>query len=226
MNVVCIIPARGGSKGIPGKNIKKINGKPLVCWSIQQALDSQLVNLGVYVSSDSQDILRIAEQAGAHPIIRPAELSGDTASSESALIHTLNTIQQQHQVDLVVFLQCTSPIRKPGDIDKAIRCLLENEADSLLSVTKVKDYFVWGYQHGQGHSLNFDYQNRKRRQELPTQYLENGSIYVFRPEILNTKSNRLGGRIAIYEMDKACAVQVDDDEEFLICEALMKGNLC
>lgn len=233
MNIACIIPARGGSKGIPGKNIKSLAGKPLICWSIQQALESKLINRGVYVSSDSQDILAVAEQAGAIAIKRPDELSSDSASSESALVHAIDTIRSQSDIDLIVFLQCTSPIRKRDDIDNAITTLQQQQADSLLSVLTIKDYFVWQAgasepeqekgQEQSASSVNFDYQNRKRRQDLPTQYLENGSIYVFKPEILEQYNNRLGGKIALYPMEKYCSQQIDDDAEFMLCDAILRG---
>ncbi|UAA39542.1 acylneuraminate cytidylyltransferase family protein [Paraneptunicella aestuarii] len=225
MNIACIIPARGGSKGIPGKNIKSLAGKPLICWSIQQALESKLINRGVYVSSDSQDILTVAEQAGATAIKRPDELSSDSASSESALVHAIDTIRAQSDIDLIVFLQCTSPIRKRDDIDNAITTLQQQQADSLLSVLTIKDYFVWqaGSNEQSASSVNFDYQNRKRRQDLPTQYLENGSIYVFKPEILEQYNNRLGGKIALYPMEKYCSQQIDDEAEFMLCDAILRG---
>lgn len=234
MNIACIIPARGGSKGIPGKNIKTLAGKPLICWSIEQALASTLINKGVYVSSDSEDILSVAEQAGAFAIQRPEALSSDSASSESALIHAIDTIRAQSDIDLIVFLQCTSPVRRFDDIDNAIKTVVKEQADSLLSVLTIKDYFVWqaggaGDQaiepssEQSAQSVNFDFLNRKRRQDLPTQYLENGSIYIFKPEVLEKYGNRLGGKIALYPMEKYCSQQIDDEAEFMLCEAILSG---
>lgn len=226
MNVVCIIPARGGSKGIPDKNIKMIAGKPLIQWSIEHAVASRAINVGVYVSSDSDDILRVAEKAGAIPLKRPDELSSDTATSESALKHAILEIRKSVHVDYVVFLQCTSPIRKHDDIDNALATMIEQDADSLLSVLKIKDYFVWQDKISSfngASSLNFDYKDRKRRQDLPTQYLENGSIYIFKPQVLMNSNNRLGGKIALYPMEKFCSQQIDDDAEFMLCESILKG---
>ncbi|MCY7296219.1 acylneuraminate cytidylyltransferase family protein [Alteromonas sp. a30] len=226
MNIACIIPARGGSKGIPGKNVKTLAGKPLIQWSIEQALNSQRINKGVYVSSDSDAILSVAETCGAIAVKRPDELSSDTASSEAALQHCIDVIRSQHDIDLIVFLQCTSPIRQQDDIDNAIATLLASEADSLLSVLTIKDYFVWqdsANNNESAHSVNFDFQNRKRRQDLPTQYLENGSIYVFKPDVLAQYNNRLGGKIALYPMEKYCSQQIDDDAEFMLCDAILRG---
>lgn len=225
MNVACIIPARGGSKGLPGKNVKIIAGKPLITWSIEQAINSRSINLGVYVSSDCDAILQIAESAGAIPIKRPEPLSTDVATSESAIIHAISEISKKSKIDFVVFLQCTSPIRKHDDIDNALSTLLAQEADSLLSVLKIKDYFVWQEDSKEkgASSSNFDFKNRKRRQDLPTQYLENGSIYIFKPEILENCNNRLGGKIALYPMEKFCSQQIDDEAEFMLCESILRG---
>lgn len=226
MNIACIIPARGGSKGIPGKNIKNFAGKPLIQWSIEHALNSELINKGVYVSSDSDDILNASEKAGAKAIKRPDALATDSASSEVALIHAAQTIMAQESIDLLVFLQCTSPIRKPQDIDNAIRTLLEEDADSLMSVLEIHDYFMWkkSDDHEEGaQAINYDYKNRKRRQDIPARYLENGSIYVFKPQILTENNNRLGGKIAMYPMAKFSSLQIDDADEFTLCEAVLRG---
>ena len=226
MNIACIIPARGGSKGIPGKNIKMLAGKPLINWSIEQALESKWITGGVYVSSDCQEILQVAARAGAIPIRRPELLACDTASSESALIHAIDAIEQDSRPDYLVFLQCTSPIRQRDDIDNAIETVITQDADSLLSVLKIKDYFVWQESNElncSASSVNFDYTDRKRRQELQTRYLENGSIYVFKPDVLQRFNNRLGGKIALYPMEKFCSQQIDDEAEFLLCESILKG---
>ena len=223
MQVVCIIPARGGSKGLPGKNIKSINGKPLLAWSVLQAVNSSLINAGVYVSSENSEILKVAEEYGASSILRPDDLATDIASSEDALVHAIQTISNDKKIDLVVFLQCTSPIRNTGDIDKAIETIVQNEGDSLLSVQELRDYFVWENSNGVAHSHNFDYRNRQRRQDLPVRYLENGSIYVFKPDLLLTGGNRLGGKICSYLMAKMASQQIDDQADFEFCEAIMRG---
>lgn len=219
---ICIIPARGGSKGIPKKNILPLAGKPMLAWSILQAKASKTLANNVYVSSDSDEILSVAESFGARAIQRPIEISGDTASSESAIIHAYQEISKTKQVDYIVFLQPTSPIRKMDDIENAIQKIKKTGADSLLSVQPLRDYFLWK-QQGKSHmSLNFDYKNRKRRQELEVTYLENGSIYIFKPELLLQNNNRLGGNIEVYEMDKMHSVQVDEPAEFKLCEQILK----
>jgi CMP-N,N'-diacetyllegionaminic acid synthase len=136
METICIIPARGGSKGIPGKNIMNFCGKPLLAWSILQAMQAKTVN-AVYVSSDDAAILRVAEDFGAISIRRPDELSSDTATSEAALLHALDYIEKEKatKIDVVVFLQATSPLRESEDIDGAVQKLIYENADSLFSYT-------------------------------------------------------------------------------------------
>jgi CMP-N,N'-diacetyllegionaminic acid synthase len=218
MNIICIIPARGGSKGVPRKNIKMLNGKPLLQYSIEQASQTAAINC-VYVSTDDDEIKTYAQQSGAKVIVRPESLSGDIATSESALIHVLDELNEP--VDYIVFLQCTSPIREPQDIQKAIQLLLQEEADSLLSV--VHDHsFLWKEEYGQGVSVNYDYMARPRRQNMSLQYRENGSIYIVKPEILRKYNNRLGGKIALYQMADDSAVDIDTEHDLLIAETILK----
>ena len=131
MNIITVIPARGGSKGIPKKNIIDFCGKPLIYWTIQQSLDSKLINK-TYVSTDNKEIKLISKQFGAEVIDRPDKLAIDTSPSEDALLHTLNIVNDS-SIDLVVFLQATSPMRKSKDIDNAINCLITNNYDSVFS---------------------------------------------------------------------------------------------
>jgi CMP-N,N'-diacetyllegionaminic acid synthase len=223
-HVVCLIPARGGSKGIPNKNLIPLAGKPLVAWSIVRALNSPSIGKNVFVTSDSDEILATSVQYGAQAIKRPQEISGDTASSESALVHALGEISKtlKGTIDYVVFLQPTSPVRKPDDIENAIQTIKRENADSLLSVLPLRDYFIWGHEDGKVVSKSFDYRNRKRRQEIEKTFLENGSIYVFKPDILLKGNNRLGGKIALYEMDKIHSQQIDEKDELELCEYFLK----
>jgi CMP-N,N'-diacetyllegionaminic acid synthase len=222
--IVCVIPARGGSKGIPHKNLVSVADKPLVAWSIEHGLASREVAGEVYVSSESDDILAVARQHGARPIKRPVELATDHASSEEALRHALTVIgaERATPIELVVFLQPTSPVRAADDIDRAIDCLRSDGADSLFSARPLKDYFIWERRDDGCAPTNFDYRRRKRRQELPTTYLENGSIYVFKPQVLVEGNNRLGGRIAVYEMDWTRSQQVDEPADLDLCDYLLR----
>lgn len=221
---VAIIPARGGSKGVPGKNIRSICGRPLVAWSVLQAAASPLVS-SVWVTSDSPEILAAAAEHGAHTIQRPENLSGDLASSESAWIHAIDTIESQGiEVDWIVGMQATSPIRETSDIDQALLKVKDDGLDSLLTVTEVEDYFTWSdHEDGNPKSISYDYRNRKRRQVTKKRYLENGSFYVFSPELLRRDNNRLGGKIGLHVMERYKMFQIDTEEDFLLCQSIMQG---
>jgi N-acylneuraminate cytidylyltransferase len=227
MGTVAIIPARGGSKGLKEKNIYPVAGKPLLAWTIQQALASTSIDK-VFVSTDEQAIANVAIEYGAEVIVRPPELAGDQASSESAILHALEVIELEYEmpVSTVVFLQATSPLRKPGDIDAAVEVFRREEADSLISVTKVDDLTLWESREGRWTSVNFDYRNRGMRQDRPTQFIENGSIYIFTPETLAAFGNRIGEKLSVYEMEFWQTWEIDTLEEIDLIEYyLYKKNL-
>lgn len=218
---IVIIPARGGSKGVPGKNIRFLSGLPLIAYSIQDAREAKLVER-VFVSTDDPEIAAVSQQYGAEIIHRPAPLANDTASSESALIHALNELETQKIVpDLVVFLQCTSPIRTGDDIDQAIKKLQTESADSLVSVSP-SHRFLWEENDGVARSINYDYRHRPRRQDMTPQYVENGSIYIFKPWVLKELGNRLGGKIVLFPMSETAAWEIDSLLDFEIAEFLLK----
>lgn len=218
MKILAIIPARGGSKGIPRKNVRLLAGKPLVAYTIEHACQARSVDR-VVVSTDDPEIAVVSEQYGAEVVWRPAEISGDTASSESALLHTLDFLEQTegYRPDLVVFLQCTSPIRRPEDIDQAVQILLDEDADSLLSVVPFH-LFIWRLVDDQGQPVDYDYRHRPRRQDRQPEYMENGSIYVFKPWVLRRFNNRLGGKIALYVMDGWSSVDINTLRDLELCE--------
>ena len=223
-DTVAIIPARAGSKGIPGKNLIPLCGRPLVEWSVRQALAADEID-SVWVSSDGDEILQAAKSAGARPIRRPADLAGDTASSESAWLHALDAIEAEGvSVARVVGMQPTSPIREASDLDAALRQFDRERLDSLLSVTEIQHFFVWEEgDQGAFRPVNYDYRQRRRRQAIRPQYRENGSFYVFRPEILRKEGNRLGGRIGAFIMAAHKIFQIDTPEDVVLCEAIMRG---
>lgn len=224
-NIVAIIPARGGSKGIPKKNLKNFCGKPLVIWTICQALKAKNIN-SVWVSSDSTDILEISKKIGANVIVRPKSISLDTSTSESAWLHALNHIEKKTEpVDVIVGLQATSPLRETIDIEKAIKKFHRTKADSLFSGSKKENYFVWEKTNNKLNSLSYNYKKRLRRQDFSKQYMENGSIYILKPEILRKSNNRLGGKIEISLMDNWKSFETDTLDDFKLCEILMKHYL-
>ena len=179
--VVALIPARGGSKGIPNKNLIDVCGKPLIAWSIIQARCTAGID-AVFVSSDSSAILEVASHYGAQPIKRPIEISGDFATSESAIDHGLKEIKES--VEFIIMLQPTSPLRKPNDLNCAIQQFRKEQLDSMFSGAILDDFLIWNKKsEGSYVSFNYDFLNRGRRQERTPQYVENGSFYIFKPEI-------------------------------------------
>ena len=222
MKIICIIPARGGSKGIPNKNLIELDGLPLVCHSLKQALASEWIS-DVYVSSDSDEILETSINCGALGIKRPIEISGDKASPEEALKHALNDIGD---VDYVVYLQPTSPLREVIDIDQSISTTLLGEYDSVFSAVELGDMFVWHQKENGLTSINYDHDNRKRRQDIKEEYfIENGSIYVFKPSVLLKYNNRIGGNIGKYVMGKNKLLEIDDMEDYLLCKYYLETGI-
>jgi YrbI family 3-deoxy-D-manno-octulosonate 8-phosphate phosphatase len=226
MECLAIIPARGGSKGIPRKNILPLAGKPLIAYNIEQALRAVQVNR-VVVSTDDAEIASVARQYGAEVVWRPAEISGDNASSEAALLHTLQFLQQSegYRPDLLVFLQCTSPLTQADDIDGAIHALLEENADTALAVIPFH-YFLWrkGLTGSDAVGINHDKHIRPLRQEREPQYLETGAVYVMCvPGFLQAR-HRFFGKTAMYIMPVERRLEIDDPIDFQIAEALLQNN--
>ena len=223
MEVLAIIPARGGSKGVPRKNLRLLLGKPLIAHTIEQSLQAKSVKRTV-VSTEDAEIAATARQYGAEVILRPDDLATDSATSESALSHVLDYLlrNEAYEPDIIVFLQCTSPIRKPSDIDDAMSLFVREKGDSLVSVTPWHG-FIWRRKDGEGIPENFDYQNRPRRQQIPEHFRENGSIFIFKPWILEKYNNRLGGKILLYSMDFWSGFEADTLEDFALCEWILQN---
>ncbi len=221
--VVAIIPARGASKGIPGKNIRILAGQPLIAHTIRHARESSLVDR-VYVSTDDPEIAAVARSCGAEVIDRPEDLSTDTASSESALTHALEFLGANDiEPELVVFLQATSPIRRPDEIDRAIRALRDQDGDSLFSACRLEG-FLWRNDSAGLRSFSYDHTARPRRQDAPEDLVENGSIYVFKPWVMLEHGNRLGGKIIAHRMSVSDSFQIDEPEDLALAESLLRST--
>ncbi len=222
-NIVAIVLARGGSKGIPGKNTIDFCGKPLIVWTIEQLQQVRAIH-SIWVSSDSQDILSISRDCGVETIRRPDDISGNTATSESGWLHALEIIESKvGVVDIVIAPQVTSPLRGPEDVERGLRDFQEQKCDSMFSCSLVGDLYFWEkMSDGTLRSVNYDYKNRKRRQDIPRQYNENGSFYLFKPEVLRQYNNRLGGKIGMTEMEFWKMFQINSMEDLKMCEALMR----
>lgn len=215
MKIISIIPARGGSKGILRKNLKLLNNKPLVAYSIEQSLQSKLIN-GTYVSTEDSEIKRVSIVYGAKVIDRPPKLATDTASTEHVMLHAAKYLK--NDFDYMILLQPTSPMRYPKQIDEAIELIIKENGDSLLSVYQ-NDSFLW---KENGISVNYNFKNRPRRQDKKWEYLENGSIYITKKDILLKEKNRLGGHILMYVMPRWMSFEVDNQFDLELIEYLIK----
>lgn len=224
-NFHCIILARGGSKGIPGKNTINFLGKPLLAWTIEQCRSAVDIS-SVWVSSDDEHILNIAKKYGAKTIKRPENISGDLATSESAWLHAINYLNDNDiEVDAILAPQVTSPLREKSDIEDAIQKFIIGNYDSMFSASLADDLFFWEDSTDSLMSVNYDYKNRKRRQDFKLQIIENGSFYIFKTEILKKYKNRMGGKIGYSKMDFWKMFEIDNDDDLRMCSALMKEFL-
>ena len=221
--ITAFIPARGGSKGIPEKNIKEFAGKPLVVHSIEYALNCSQID-EVVVSTDDDKIAKIARKAGAEIVKRPPELSTDQATTESAIHHFVNKFN--NKPDIIVLLQPTSPYRPKGSLENAITHFTENGFDSLLSITPTHRFF-WRAKDDQTVFAEYDYLNRPRRQDMKLddiRYVENGSLYIFTRKQFDKTENRLGGKIGYVEWPKEYSLEIDTPLDFDILEKLFLSN--
>jgi len=225
-NIVAIILARGGSKGIPGKNIIDFCGKPLIVWTIEQMQQARGID-SIWISSDSEEILSVGRSCGVKTIRRPDDISSDVATSESGWLHALEIIENKMgKVGIVIVPQVTSPLREPEDIERGFRNFQEQECDSMFSCSLAEDLYLWERKSdGVLKSVNYDYKNRHRRQDISKQYIENGSFYLFKPEVLRKYNNRFGSKIGITEMEFWKMFEIDSMKDLKMCEALMKTFL-
>jgi len=230
-SVLAIIPARDGSKGLPGKNIRPMCGKPLIGWSIFQGLESQYID-EVLVTTDSQEILDIAKQFGANaPFIRPKLLADDDASSIDVLLHAVDYLTKAGRVyDYLVLLEPTSPLRDVSDIDGAIKLLINNElAESVVGVTKVEGAhpsFLFTIQNELLRPMLGLQPNGLRRQDLKDDYyyLE-GSIYVSSVTALIEHRGFYHTNAFPWVVDRYKAIEIDELCDFIAVEALMQAKI-
>lgn len=218
---LAIIPARGGSKRLPRKNILDLCGKPLVAWSIEAGLKSNYIDR-VVVSSDDDEILNISSNFGAETIKRPVELASDAATTFDAIKHTIENIQKY---DYIVLLQPTSPLRNEKHIDEAIELLEEKQADAIVSVCEMDHSPLWSNtlpENGNMSSFLRDEVLNKRSQDLEKYYRLNGAIYICKVEkLLEEKSFFLKENIFAYVMDRKSSIDIDEEIDFKIAKALI-----
>ena len=216
-----IILARAGSKGIKNKNIIKINNKALIYWSIKACLQTKSIHK-VWVSSDSKKILAIAEQIGASTIRRPKKLSTDTSSSEAGWLHAIKEIKKKFSVKNIIALQATSPIRGKKDLTNALKLFKKKKCDTLFSSTTLDAHFSWSkFKNRIVPNYNIKIK-RKRRQDIKEKIIENGSFYIFSASKFQKIKKRLFGRIVNYNQSKYKSFEIDNKEDILIVETILK----
>jgi YrbI family 3-deoxy-D-manno-octulosonate 8-phosphate phosphatase len=220
-HVIAIIPARGGSKGVPGKNLRRIGGRSLIERAVDACRAARLVD-AVYVSTDDAEIATTAEAAGANVIMRPAELCSDTASSESALLHALDQLRMVgEEPEIVVFVQCTSPFIASDDLDRGIELISHDYADSVFSAVATYD-FLWraagsfGIVSGQNH----DPAVRLRRQDRDPDFRETGAFYVMSVPGFRAVRHRFFGRTAVVQVPELTAVDIDHLNDLILAGAV------
>lgn len=224
--ILCIIPARGGSKGVPRKNIQLVGNRPLVSWAIHAALESGVIGKLV-VSTDDAEIKQVSLDAGAEVIDRPEVLSGDGASTESAMVHALQIVESSgFAPDFISLIQCTSPFLSTTIIRECVAKVTDGGFDSCITVFKPDGYeFKWRSTDGEVFVPDHDVEHRPRRQDLDLPYHENGAFYITRTDLFTRANNRFGGNLArvggvcMTELD---SLQIDSPEHLLIADMLMR----
>jgi len=202
MKILGLIPARGGSKGIPRKNLFEVAGKPLIAWTIEQALSSRRLT-SVAVSTEDAEIANVSQRLGAQIIERPPELASDTADTLPVLQHALRV----SPADVLVLLQCTSPVRAPGLIDRCVDEFLAKGADSLATVLEDRTY-----EYGQ---------DMPRRQEIKPRLVDNGNVYVMRADLV-LAGDRYGKRLATLPVSREESVEIDEGFDLWLAEKILR----
>ncbi|WP_341947715.1 acylneuraminate cytidylyltransferase [Microbacterium sp. LWH11-1.2] len=216
---VAIIPARGGSKQVPRKNLQRVGGVPLVERAVRAAVAAS-IDL-VVVSTDDEEIAAVGAAAGARVIRRPAELSGDTAASESAILHALDALEADgERFDIVAFLQATSPFIPSDALSAAVDEVRADRADSVFSAHQTYGFLWRRDAEGAAVAINHDASHRPRRQDREPHHLETGAFYVFRAEGFRQSRHRFFGRTRVAEVPEWTAIEIDDEHQLRIARAL------
>jgi len=218
---LAIIPARGGSKRLPRKNILNLCGKPLISYSIEAGLKSKYIDK-VVVSSDDDEILEIAQKFGAKTIKRPPDLANDTSTTFDAIKHTIDNLEKY---DYIVLLQATSPLRTAKHINEAIELLEEKNANAVVSVCQMEHSPLWSNvlpKDGNMKDFLKDEVLNKRAQDLEKYYRLNGAIYICKTKkFLENKGFFLKENIFAYIMDRKNSVDIDEEIDFKLAEVLV-----
>ena len=223
--ILAIIPARGGSKRLPRKNLLELNAKPLIAWSIEAAQKSKYISKTV-VTSDDEEILNIAKTYKVDAIKRPKELASDTATTFDAIKHAIQSSEEIYEY--IMLLQPTSPLRDTKHIDEAIELLNAKDADAIISVCEMEHSPLWSNTLDDDLSMKGFLKEEvlnKRSQDLKKYYRINGAIYICKREkLLEEKSFFLKDKIFAYLMDKRVSIDIDEEFDYEICQLLMNKN--
>jgi N-acylneuraminate cytidylyltransferase len=220
MHVCSIIPARGGSKGIPRKNVRLFAGEPLVARTIRQSLACPAISRTILTSEDDE-ILEVGGKAGAELLPRPAELASDTANIDPVLLWATGELERQHgRIDVLVLLYPTAPLRRVSDIAETVARVTEQGCDSALTLCEDSSY-LWRVHGSVAEPVNYDPRKRKPRQlEGWNQWIENKAVYAMRRDLLVGTGCRLGGRIGWVEMPALRSVDLDTPDDWALAEAV------
>lgn len=218
--VLAVIPARGGSKGVPAKNLAPVAGVPLVSRAVRACLGAPLVT-DVVVSTDDASIASAARAAGAEAVHRPASIAGDTATSESAVLHALDAFEATsgRRVDVILLVQCTSPFITAAEVNEAAGRVTSGAADTALTVAPSHG-FLWRETTEGGTGVNHDKAHRPRRQDREAEYLETGAVYAMSAEGFRTHRHRFFGHTALVVTDPARVLEIDDPHDLARARAL------
>ena len=230
-NILGIIPARGGSKGIPRKNLVPILYKPLIAYTIEAALQSKHLSR-LIVSTDDEEIARVSLKYGAEvPFNRPPELATDSALSIHVMQHALREMEvlEAKKYDAVVMLQPTTPLRIGSDIDAGIDLLFNSGADSVISVVAVSSHHPFRMKQilEDGRLVNFidqGFEDMRPRQDLPPVYIRNGALYITRRDVLVNENNVTGKDCRAYEMPEDRSVNIDSESDIILAEYYLKNE--
>lgn len=222
--MIALIPARGGSKGLPGKNVKLLAGKPLIAHTIETALSSKLIS-EVIVSTDDVTIANVAKKFGATvPFMRPDILSSDTALSIDVYSYTLNRLSEERNINIqeIIILQPTSPLRTVQDIDDSINLFRKNKADSVISFVEEEHPIYWHKFIDKDGKIEDLFKNtmNSNRQELGKTFYPNGSIYVLKREVIKNR-NLYTSKTFAYKMSRSKSIDIDTIEDFEFAEYLI-----
>ncbi|MBO9625335.1 MAG: acylneuraminate cytidylyltransferase [Microbacterium sp.] len=220
MTTVAIIPARGGSKQVPRKNVQRVGGVPLVARAVHAALAADGIDV-VAVSTDDEEIAAVAAAAGARIVRRPAELAGDLATSESAILHAMDSLAAEGvDAEVVAFLQATSPFLPSDALAEAVARVRTGRADSVFSAHETYGFLWRRDADGAADAVNHDAARRPRRQDREPHYLETGAFYVFSAAGFRESRHRFFGRTEFVEVSEWTAIEIDDEQQLRIARAL------